>query len=113
MKPYYDDGQCVIYHGDSIEVLPTLSRGAFSAVVTDPPYVIGAVSAGNLASKSGGWFDMMNSAGWFTGWYRHAAKTLGLAFIGIEAEEHWCEIAARRLAQGVLDFDPLAPAELT
>lgn len=75
-KPYYDEGGVTIYHGDALEVLPTIERGSVSAVVTDPPYVIGAVSAGNMASKSGGWADMMNSALWFTAWYREVDRVL-------------------------------------
>lgn len=75
-EPYYDEGGVTIYHGDAMEILPTLERGTASAVVTDPPYVIGAVSAGNMASKSGGWADMMNSSGWFRDWYREVDRLL-------------------------------------
>lgn len=34
MTPYYDDGTCVIYHGDCREIVPL----AAGAVVSDPPY---------------------------------------------------------------------------
>ena len=76
MKPYYADDYVTLYHGDAIEVLPTITAASVRAVVTDPPYVIGAVSAGNMASKSGGWADMMNSAHWFTAWYRLVDRVL-------------------------------------
>lgn len=76
MKPYYEDDLVTLYHGDCLEILPTLPSGTAHAIVTDPPYVIGAVSAGNIASKSGGWADMMNSALWFTEWYKQADRLL-------------------------------------
>jgi DNA modification methylase len=76
VTPYYDDGTCTIYHGDALDILPTLTASTAHAVITDPPYVIGAVSAGNMASKAGGWGDMMNSALWFTTWYRQINRIL-------------------------------------
>jgi len=40
MKPYFTDstGTITIYHGDALEVLPTLTA---DAIVTDPPYGVG------------------------------------------------------------------------
>jgi DNA modification methylase len=38
VTPYYDDGQCVIYHGDCLDVLPHLPE--CDLIVTDPPYGI-------------------------------------------------------------------------
>lgn len=36
-----------------------------------------------------------------------AAKRVGRRAVGVELEERWCEVAAKRLAQGVLDFASL------
>lgn len=41
MTPYYDDGTCVIYHGDCREVLPTFSDAIADLVFADPPYNVG------------------------------------------------------------------------
>ena len=76
MQPYYQDDLVTIFHTDACDALDDVAAGSVNAVVTDPPYIIGAVSAGSLASKSGGWQDMMNSASWFTTWYRKAWRTV-------------------------------------
>jgi len=39
MKPYYDEGGIVIYHGDCREILPHLEP--VDLVLTDPPYNVG------------------------------------------------------------------------
>ena len=76
MEPYYQDDLVTLYHGDALEVMSTLGGFSADAVVTDPPYIIGAVSSGSMTSKSGGWADMMNSSMWFTAWYREANRIL-------------------------------------
>lgn len=38
--PYFDDGQIQIWHGDCLEILPTLEPGSVDLVLTDPPYGI-------------------------------------------------------------------------
>jgi DNA modification methylase len=43
VTPYYDDGTCVIYHGDTVGTLASLSLENLAAILTDPPY-----SSGNL-----------------------------------------------------------------
>ena len=42
MKPYYEQDGVTIFHGDCRDILPSLPR--VDAVVTDPPYGIGADS---------------------------------------------------------------------
>lgn len=44
IRPYYDDGTCVIYHGDALEVIPALIPGSADLLVTDPPYGVGFIS---------------------------------------------------------------------
>jgi len=41
MKPYYEDGDVTLYHGDCREVLPTFAPDSFDCVFADPPYGIG------------------------------------------------------------------------
>ncbi len=51
MTPYYDDGSCVIYHGDCRELFPVWDwSGAF--MVTDPPYGMGYVSSQGVCATA-------------------------------------------------------------
>jgi site-specific DNA-methyltransferase (adenine-specific) len=42
MKPYYQDESVTLYHGDCMEIVPSLGR--FDLLLTDPPYGINASS---------------------------------------------------------------------
>ena len=50
MKPYYDDGSCVIYHGDCREILPEIEA---DVLVTDPPYGMSFVVVSARHRKAG------------------------------------------------------------
>ena len=65
-----------LHLGDCLEVLPTIEAGSVDAVVTDPPYMIGANSVGNSRSKNGTWADMENSAYWYAAWLDIARSRL-------------------------------------
>lgn len=45
MTPYYDANGITIYHGDTLDVLPTLSD--LDAIITDPPYSSGGAFRGD------------------------------------------------------------------
>jgi DNA modification methylase len=38
VKPYYEHAGVAIYHGDCLEVLPTLEAGSVDITITSPPY---------------------------------------------------------------------------
>lgn len=52
MTPYYQDDAVTLYHGDCLEVLPTL--GQVDHVITDPPYEAEAHTKGRRAGSGAG-----------------------------------------------------------
>lgn len=65
-----------VIHGDCLEVMRTMPDASVDAVVTDPPYMIGAVSVGTSNAKNGTWADMENSAYWFSAWMKQTFRIL-------------------------------------
>ena len=62
--------------GDCLEVMKTLADGSVDAVVTDPPYLLGAASARRSADKPMGWADINNAAFWYRAWMTEAWRVL-------------------------------------
>lgn len=61
MKPYYQDDQCTIYHGEAERVLPSLdSESVGGVVLTSPPYNEGDMTGG-YANLSGGYNTYQDS----------------------------------------------------
>jgi DNA modification methylase len=71
-------GDAVLYHGDCLEILPTLPK--VDAVVTDPPYCSGSVSEASRTAAKGQGLRSENIArfGWFKG---DNMGTAGLMFL--------------------------------
>lgn len=44
--PYYQDERVTLWHGDCLDVLPTLPDASMDSVVTDPPYELGFMGKG-------------------------------------------------------------------
>lgn len=85
MKPYYDDGSRVIYHGDAYAILPQLAAGSIDLVLTDSPYASAAatVTTGFAREKWGGnWGDMSLVA-------LMAKQVVGQRFLATEHEVYW------------------------
>ncbi|MEA3643337.1 MAG: site-specific DNA-methyltransferase [Lamprobacter sp.] len=69
-------GNAELYQGDCLEVMADIKPMSVDAVITDPPYMIGAISIGDKHTKAGGWADMENSAWWYAEWLKLARRAL-------------------------------------
>jgi len=107
MTPYFERGGVTLWHGDCREILPGLG-GVFGAMVTDPPYGIHhstnhtpECSWSNSEIVGDDSTDLRSFALTWAG----ATPSLQRRAIGIEIEERYCEIAARRLEREMAQGD--------
>jgi DNA modification methylase len=50
-EPYYQDDSCIIYHGDAVEIMQSIS--GIDMVFTSPPYNLGTTRGGNTGMHAG------------------------------------------------------------
>lgn len=62
--------------GDCIELMDQIEDLSVDAIITDPPYMIGAISIGDPSSKAGSWPDLMNASLWYREWMAKCWKKL-------------------------------------
>jgi DNA modification methylase len=73
---YYKSEYGQLYHGDCLEFLKTLGDKSIDAVITDPPYMLGAASARKSANKAIGWADVNNASYWYAQWFAEVWRTM-------------------------------------
>lgn len=46
MRPFFENAQTRLFHAEQTDVLPQLKPASYDAVITDPPYCSGGLTAG-------------------------------------------------------------------
>ena len=95
MKPYYQDDAVTLYHGDCLDVLPTLQPPC-NALVTDPPFAFtGGSSNGTSAPISEQFYEH---------WWRDVATQMVHSLVSTGSGFIWCDWrTSRSIAKG---FEP-------
>jgi site-specific DNA-methyltransferase (adenine-specific) len=76
LTPYFENETLTLYQGNALAVLETLPDGCCDALITDPPYMLGAKSTYDSKARCGNWADMENSAHWYAAWMKEGKRVL-------------------------------------
>ena len=66
----------LIIKGDCLDVMADQPDSSIDAIVTDPPYMIGAISIGDSKAKAGSMVDLQNAAYWYKLWIGECLRVL-------------------------------------
>ena len=114
MKPYYKDANLTIFNADVLAGLAALEAGSVQCCVTSPPYWgLRDYGTASWAGGDAGCDHVAGSLAWSTpteqakkrvdsGTVLKVAEKLNRKAVGIELNAEYCELAKRRLEQGVL-----------
>ena len=97
MKVFYESEGVRLFHGDCLEVLPTLAPGSVDAVITDPPYGMGFQSSWRIESQR--FAKIANDEQPFIWWCPQAARVVKDAGC-VLTFCRWDDAEAFRLALG-------------
>lgn len=87
LEPYYEDGAVTIYHGDSLELLESMTEVGVACTVTSPPYnTLGSRIPSNPTGKMAGdrWAAKVRERGYaddmtepeYVAWQRYIARAV-------------------------------------
>ena len=103
MTPYYEDANTTIYHGDCLEVLPTLKN--VDLFITSPPYNMGSSPWPHLGHWKPG-----DSAGGKSKWRNGSDGSGGVTYVEHEDKMPWDQyVGWQQMVIEAMD-DALAPA---
>ncbi len=89
--PYYQDDHVTLYHGDCLEVLPTLS--GVDCVVTSPPYNL----SGDGNNSAGTYFSSLGDGGLRAFAVAQEVEVRGVLWLIDELHRHGVDTAANLL----------------
>jgi site-specific DNA-methyltransferase (adenine-specific) len=76
MTPYFSESGIVMMEGDALDLQRQCASSYIDAIITDPPFMLGAASARKSADKALGWADINNASRWYSEWIAESWRIL-------------------------------------